>query len=293
SPCCGRSWLCGLAKRTRSSPAPRAKRASKDHPAPQGLPDRRDQAERLFASSTESVARPARSRARPTNESSALTPSTRAAPSSSRTRVGRRSGPRDRGVPSKSWLPAPPSKQTSKQSSKQTSSACALRLPRRACCPNFGRPGDGIPVSSRALAASYFRPQPRLPSPPVRGATLLGDLNENRRHSSSEHRSASEQRDIDCAGLCPNARKGREAFRVGAADRRAEAEGSRGGEGVQSRARQDTGQEKIRLVGECALGPNFRSARGTASAADAPQRQSHRGRRQSRHARSPVAVRMT
>src|SRR5262245_6460134 len=35
--------------------------------------------------------------------------------------------------------------------------------------------------------------------------------------------------------------------------------------------------------------PNFRSARGTASAADAPQRQSHRGRRQSRHARSPVA----
>ena len=34
-------------------------------------------------------------------------------------------------------------------------------------------------------------------------------------------------------------------------------------------------------------------ARRTASAADAPQRQSHRDRRQPRHARLPVAVRMT
>jgi hypothetical protein len=53
----------------------------------------------------------------------------------------------------------------------------------------------------------------------VRGATVLGDWNENRRRSSSEHHSAREHRDIDCAGLRSNARKGRrEESRVGAAD---------------------------------------------------------------------------
>src|SRR5215831_7438149 len=67
----------------------------------------------------------------------------------------------------------------------------------------------------------------------VRGVTVLGDWNENRRHSSSGHHSASEHRDIDCAGLRPNARKGRrEQSRVGAADRRAETQRRRGGEGV-------------------------------------------------------------
>src|SRR5262249_6174833 len=90
----------------------------------------------------------------------------------------------------------------------------------------------------------------------VRGATALGDWNENRRHS------AGERRDIDRTGLRPNARKGREALPVGAADRRAEAEGGRGGEGIQSRARSDTGQKEIRPVGQCALGAGFGSARG-------------------------------
>src|SRR5262249_42478813 len=155
---------------------PRAKRASKGRPALQGLPDRRYQAGRAFASSAEGGAKPAPSPAGATNESSALTPSTRVAPSVSRKRGGRRFGPPRRGLPSKSWLPAPPSKQTSKQTSKQIRSACARRLPHRPCCPDLGRPGGGTPVSSGALAASYFRPQPCLPSPPGEGCDRSGGL---------------------------------------------------------------------------------------------------------------------
>src|SRR5262249_57961649 len=70
-----------------------------------------------------------------------------------------------------------------------------------------------------------------------------------------------EHRERDDACVRPNARKVREASGGAATDRRAEAEGSRGGEGVQSRARQDTGQKEIRPVGKYALGIGFESTR--------------------------------
>src|SRR5262249_37231505 len=157
-----------------------------------GVPARRVRAERSFASSTESAARRARSHARPTNESSRLTPSTREARSSSRTRVGRRFGRSDRGSPSKSWLPAPPNKQN-KQVSNQARVVRAWVAP-PPLLPNFGGGGMAPPGPRGFL----FLPETAPTIAAVRGATVLGDWNENRRHSAREHR------DIDRAGLCPN-----------------------------------------------------------------------------------------
>src|SRR5947207_5381289 len=101
-------------------------------------------------------------------------------------------------------------------------------------------------------------------------------------------------------------------FPIAAAERGAEAEGGRGGEGVQSRARQDPGAE-IRSLGEDALGwarqkpspapsiddgglasgPTTRefAVHRRANASDARPRRSRRGCRQSRRAQSPAVAR--
>jgi hypothetical protein len=76
-------------------------------PGPAGLPDLLglwDPA-RSFVSSTDSVARPARLRARRMSVSSTLTPSSREAPSSSRTEIELLSDQSNRGLQSKSALP--------------------------------------------------------------------------------------------------------------------------------------------------------------------------------------------
>src|SRR5262249_41862098 len=94
-----------------------------------------------------------------------------------------------------------------------------------------------------------------------------GKGNENPPRSSRGHRV------IDCARACPRAGEGK-IFRIAAAERGAEAEGRRGREGLQSRARQDPGT-KIRSLGEHALGELRKLGRARSRRSLTPTHETH------------------